>query len=211
MDPFHQRLAHIGLQAGGPYGFALAGGYAIQALGMVERPSEDIDLFTAWELRSTFAEAVQAVVDAYAADGLDVHVDQHGDTFTRLYVSDGRDTAKVELAADFRANPPVHLAIGPVLHPHDAVANKMIALYGRAQARDFIDVDAAIISGQFDWDTLIQLAEQVDAGFDRHLFASALGQAAVLPDGDFGEYGMGGWQLAELRDRFAQWQSALLA
>jgi hypothetical protein len=34
-------------------------------------------------------------------------------------------------------------SIGPVLHPDDAVANKMRALYGRAEARDFVDVDAA--------------------------------------------------------------------
>lgn len=41
----HRRLAEIGLKAGGAYGFALAGGHAIAAHGILQRPSEDVDLF----------------------------------------------------------------------------------------------------------------------------------------------------------------------
>jgi hypothetical protein len=33
MDPFHERLARLALDAAEPYGFALAGGYAVQAHG----------------------------------------------------------------------------------------------------------------------------------------------------------------------------------
>lgn len=47
MDPAHRRLAEIGLRAVDGYGFAFAGGYAVQAHGILERPSEDVDLFTA--------------------------------------------------------------------------------------------------------------------------------------------------------------------
>ena len=45
MDPFHERLARVGLRAAGQYGFALAGGYAIQAHGFLDRLSADVDLF----------------------------------------------------------------------------------------------------------------------------------------------------------------------
>lgn len=68
MDPVHLRLAEIGLRVAGRYGFALAGGYAVQAHGILDRPSEDVDLFTAWERRDDFAVAVDAVVDAYRSD-----------------------------------------------------------------------------------------------------------------------------------------------
>src|SRR5258707_5320125 len=51
VDAFHQVLARIGLDAAERYGFALAGGYAVQAAGFLQRPSEDIDLFTVWERR----------------------------------------------------------------------------------------------------------------------------------------------------------------
>jgi hypothetical protein len=86
MDYFHERLAQVGLAAGADYGFALAGGYAVQAAGLLERPSEDVDLFTAWNRSSDFGAAVQAVVDAYTADGLQVQVDKRLDTFARLHV-----------------------------------------------------------------------------------------------------------------------------
>jgi hypothetical protein len=41
------------------------------------------------------------------------------------------------------------MSLGPVLHPDDAVANKMCALSGRAEARDFLDVDAVLQSGRY--------------------------------------------------------------
>src|SRR5262249_3876107 len=116
---FHQDLVRIGLDAGEPYGFALAGGYAVQAAGVLKRPTYDIDLFTAWERRGDFETAARAVVDAYRAAGLSVEAERRHDTFTRLTVSDGVQTAKVELGVDSRANEPVRIPIGPVLHPDD--------------------------------------------------------------------------------------------
>jgi Nucleotidyl transferase AbiEii toxin, Type IV TA system len=65
----HLRLAEIGLRVAARYGFALAGGYAVQAHGILDRPSEDVDLFTAWERRGDFATAVDAVIDGYATVG----------------------------------------------------------------------------------------------------------------------------------------------
>ena len=50
--PTHRRLAEIGLRAEGPHGFALAGGHAIAAHGILQRPGEDVDLFTDWQRRA---------------------------------------------------------------------------------------------------------------------------------------------------------------
>jgi hypothetical protein len=210
MDPFHERLARTGLAAAQRYGFALAGGYAVQAAGLVMRPSEDIDLFTAWERRAEFDAAVSAIVDAYLADGLSVDTERHHDAFVRLTVSDGERTSKVELAVDSRANEPILMTIGPVLHPDDAVTNKMTALYARAFARDFIDIDAAIQSGRYDRESLLRLAERAELGFDRRVFADALGQVQLLDPDDFADYGVAGQNLDDLRNRFAAWRQDLL-
>jgi hypothetical protein len=126
VDTFHTRLARVGLAAAERYGFALAGGYAVQAAGLVQRPSEDVDLFTAWERRGEFDVAVAAVVDAYRADGLQVRVQRQYDTFARLDVSDSEHASKVELGVDWRANEPIHMSIGSVLHPDDAVATPVL-------------------------------------------------------------------------------------
>jgi hypothetical protein len=210
MDPFHERLARTGLAAGQRYGFALAGGYAVQAAGLLMRPSEDIDLFTAWERRADFDAAVEAVAEAYRAEGLSVAVDRQNDAFVRLTVSDGANTSKVELAVDSRVNEPILMTIGPVLHPDDAVTGKMNALYARAFARDFIDIDAAVQSGRYDRETLLRLAERAELGFDRHVFAGAIGQVWHLDPDDFAGYGVTGQNLEDLRQRFDAWRQDLL-
>jgi hypothetical protein len=206
--PIHRRLARIGLQVGGPYGFALAGGHAIAAHGILQRPSEDVDLFADWQRRADFPTAVDAVIAAYRAEGLVVRVDLRLDTFARLYVSEPGspdDQHRVELVANWRAQPPVQMGIGPVLHPDDVMAGKMDALYNRAAARDFLDVDAAITSGRYTLDQLCDLAHQADAGFDRRLFAAMLARIDRLDDEDFTEYDVGAEYIAALRSRVNGW------
>lgn len=214
MDPGLLKLAEIGLRVAGRYGFALAGGYAVQAHGILDRPSEDIDLFTAWERRDDFAAAVDAVVGAYRAAGYAVAVTQQFDTFARLAVTDQalpNKPYKVELAANWRALPPVIMDVGPVLHVDDVVAGKMSALFTRAEPRDFLDVDAAVVSGRFTREQLLDLAEQADAGFDRTVLAELFGMLPRYPDRRFLAYGADPDHIAAMRGRFARWREELLA
>jgi hypothetical protein len=125
MDPFHQRLARVALDAAGSYGFALAGGYAVQAHGFLNRMSADVDLFAEASGEFDFAEAVDAVIKAYRRDGLEVQAEVLAASFARLNVRSASDSAKVELGLDWRRNKPISWAVGPVLHADDAVANKV--------------------------------------------------------------------------------------
>jgi hypothetical protein len=100
--------------------------------------------------------------------------------------------------------------IGPVLHPDDVVANKMRAIYERAHACDFVDIDAVLRSGRYDRSTLLRLAERSDITFDRSVFAEALGRAQQLNSDDFAPYGIVGEHLDGLRHRFALWRAELL-
>jgi hypothetical protein len=61
---FHLRVAKIVLQAVEPYGFALGGGYALQAHGIIDRPSTDIDSYTFRMDEKLFDDAEIAVVGA---------------------------------------------------------------------------------------------------------------------------------------------------
>ncbi len=149
MDAFHERLARVALVPAAAYGFALAGGYAVQVRGFLDLPSEDVDLFTTMDAEAQFPAAVVAVVEAYEADGLNVERSLDSPGFARLSVTEPESerSAKVEMGIDWRAHPPTVPSIGPVLLPDDAVANKVTARYARAQARDYIDVYAALNSG----------------------------------------------------------------
>ncbi|MGP3917426.1 nucleotidyl transferase AbiEii/AbiGii toxin family protein [Nonomuraea sp. 10N515B] len=210
MDEFHHRLASIALAAAADHGFALAGGYAVQAHGVLQRPSEDIDLFTS-SLRDDFAEGVTKVCTAYTSQGLTVKVDLDSPQFVRLSVSDPAisRTSKVELATDLRAHPPVTMEIGPVVHLNDVAGGKVEALFTRAEVRDFIDVDALIISGRFSRDELLDLAAARDLGFDRAVFAQMLSALSLYPDSEFLAYGLTASEVHTLRSRFNDWRTSL--
>ncbi len=46
IDPFQARVAQLALAVAAGQGFALAGGNALVAHGLLTRPTEDVDLFT---------------------------------------------------------------------------------------------------------------------------------------------------------------------
>ena len=87
----------------------------------------------------------------------------------------------------------------------------MAALYGRALARDFLDVDAILASGRYTREELLVLAEAADSGFDRTMFAHALGAADQISDEAFTAYGVDAHAIATMRDQFKRWRSELLA
>ena len=207
MDAFHARLARIGLSASARYGFCLAGGYAMQAHGLVERRSKDVDLFTSTAASDQFADAAGAVVAAFREHGMEVSTDREGPTFVRLFVRDPRIGAEsiVELGVDWRAFPPVTLDIGPVLHPDDAVANKVCALFGRAEVRDYIDVHGALRSGRYSGERLLALAVEHDPGFDNMMFADALRAVRRLPASAFEPYEIGESDAASLCATLVAW------
>ena len=70
MEPRHERIAKTALAAGARYGLALAGGYAVSAHGMGNRPSGDVDLFTSWQHRGEFADADHGFDRLLFADAL---------------------------------------------------------------------------------------------------------------------------------------------
>lgn len=212
MKAQHWRIAEIALEAAGSYGLALAGGYAISVHGMGNRPSGDVGLFADWQRRADFPAAVDVVVAALTKHGYQVTIVNRSDVFARLLVTPpGAEypPEKVEMAADWRAHPPVMLDVGPVLHPDDAVANKMCALYGRALARDFLDIDAAVAAGGYDHERLLRLAAQADAGFEQAMFADALSALTQITDESFTVYNVSPEHIRALRKRFTDWRDHL--
>jgi len=59
----HRRVAAVALAAAAEHGFALGGGNALLAHGVISRPTADVDLFTDQE------HGVQAAADAVRQPG----------------------------------------------------------------------------------------------------------------------------------------------
>jgi Nucleotidyl transferase AbiEii toxin, Type IV TA system len=207
LDPLHEQIVRIAFALPEAEQVALAGGGAMLAHDLVDRPTQDVDLFTPDPAEVT--PLTDALAVALHADGAQVRVDRRGPGFTRLAVTvaDGR-TVVVEVAHDARIREAVQLSFGRVLHPDEVAADKTLALFGRAAARDLVDV--AALSDRYALDRLCELAAEKDAGFDRQVFADALSAAAAHSDAAFAELGLGPESVAALRASTARWRAELL-
>lgn len=207
MQAFHRRLAEIGLAT-----IALAGGDAISANGMGDRPSEDDDLFTNQANPDQFASAATRLRNAYQTCGLHVEDERIRTTFAEFNVTEPTtgEASNVQLGLDFRAFPPATLDIGPVLDPRDAVGSKMSALWSRGEARDFIDIDTVVQSGQFSRSDVLTIADQFEAApLDRPTLAARFRQAARHDERAFARYGVNPQQRTRILINFAQWADDL--
>lgn len=118
----------------------LAGASGIHMSPKAVRISHDLDLFH---------DSEKAVAEAYAKDAaillengfqIDVALSQPG--FIRAHVSKGDSRVLIDWARDsiWRFLEPVRLEeVGDVLHPVDLAVNKVLALAGRDEVRDFLD------------------------------------------------------------------------
>lgn len=119
----------------------VAGGVALNELTRGTRRSRDIDLFhdTAEALVKSWDADRAALQDA----GLEVRVVRERPTFVEVIARRGDEAVIIEWSQDsaFRFFPLVeHPELGLTLHPVDLATNKVLALVGRREARDFVDV-----------------------------------------------------------------------
>jgi nucleotidyltransferase AbiEii toxin of type IV toxin-antitoxin system len=205
LDPFQADVARIALEIAADHGFALAGGNALAAHGILHRRTEDVDLFSP---KPGAAGAVaDRVVAALERAGYEVHVIRPAQAnqgeFARFVVTRGEHTMNLDLGRDWRQWPPVSLSIGPVLHVDDAVGSKVAAAVGRGLARDFVDVAAAL--DRYSRAELMRLAFLRDPGLQVADFANAVRRLDSLRPDDFAGYGLDETAVAELRKRFDAW------
>lgn len=121
----------------------VAGGAALNEVIGATRISRDVDLFhdsdealeVSWHMDRALLEA----------EGLQVRVLRERMGLVEAEVDDGEDQARLEWARDsaFRFFPlERHEELGLTLHPFDLATNKVLALVGRLEVRDWVDVIA---------------------------------------------------------------------
>jgi hypothetical protein len=133
-----RRLADRRVARGDRY---VAGGVALSVALETQRLSRDLDVF------HDTVEAVAASWDddrqVLSAAGYAVVLLRERPGFVQATVSQGGDSLLVEWVHDsaFRFFPLVqHDELGLTLHPFDLATNKVLALIGRAEVRDWVDV-----------------------------------------------------------------------
>jgi hypothetical protein len=98
---------------------------------------------------------------------------------------------------------PVIMDIGPVLDLEDVVGGKVCALASRSYERDYVDTAAAL--GRYSVGEMIGFAKRLDPGLTYQDFADAGRRLDRMEDEAFTRYGLSSQDVAQLRERLADW------
>ena len=206
-EDFQLEVARLFFTLPASKGFLLAGGAALLAQHLTTRPTEDLDFFTSPE-RGHVPAARDALEAAARERGWSTERIHDSDTFCRLVIRS--DTAEVltDLAVDappdFPASP---TAAGPTLASEELAGHKLLALFDRAAARDFVDV--RLLAQRFGKDVLLARAAQIDAGFDTRILADMIVTLDRFADDEIPV--PDGLSVSELRAFYVAWRSELMA
>ncbi|MEU3984763.1 hypothetical protein AB0F77_32670 [Streptomyces sp. NPDC026672] len=200
----HRRLLGDVVSVSGVYALVLAGGYALQAHGLVARSHGDLDLVT--ESPEPMDAIARAVGAALEARGRQVRPGPVTARTAQLTVTDpptGEPCALV-LHKEVLWQPPVLTGYGPTLSLEDAVGTKIRALYDRGAAVDLVDARAA--ATRFSLPDLEELGRRhAHDPFDLPTLQSRLTGTDFYSDADFLRYGLDETAIDTLRAWAQHW------
>ena len=125
-------------------------------------------------------------------------------TFCRLIIH-ANDNLLIDLALDSPPGQPATASlIGPTFAPEELAGRKVLALFDRAEARDFADIYE--LSEHFSKDDLLDQATLVDPGFEERIFAQMLRSLARFSDQDLPAPET---RIPAIRGFFANWAEEL--
>ena len=211
LDPLHARVLRLAAALPEAETVALAGGGAMLAHGIVERFTRDVDLFTDRDAGEAVAVAA-SLRAALATDGLSVEPARrppHENRFVAVDPDSG-ERVQVEVFPDGgRLHEPVRLDVGPVLHRDDLAADKVLAMWGRGEPRDYLDVAALLaIYGETE---LLALAASKDSGLTAEMFVPSLNAVRRLADRDWADAGIDPERARRVRETILAWRDRLVS
>lgn len=204
LTDFQTQVATEFLSTSGGNKFVLAGGAALLVHGISKRPTQDLDFFTN---NSNYAieDGLNSLVNLAHQQGWSIEIVRSENSFRRVIIH-GDDSLLVDLARDSALIlKPVQTCVGLVVAPEELAGRKLLALFDRAFARDFIDV--YVLAIHFSPDSMISMALMIDPGFDLVALAEMLATIERFEDQKLSGPGI---DTGELREFFANWHSSIL-
>ncbi len=203
---FMARVATIALTALQQDNFALGGGFALQAHGLVERPSDDLDAYQPNFEREPFDRGQARLIIAFTDAGMSATVDKELDVFRRVTVTDRKtgESLVIDLGYDSRHDPPVTISgLGPVASVDDSVGTKARALNDRRAARDYFDLNSVLQQPHWSPERVYRDLLRFRK-IEREEFARDLRAAHEEDPSDYAAYGMTFQDMDSMFDRLSR-------
>jgi predicted nucleotidyltransferase component of viral defense system len=157
--------------------FFLTGGTALAAFYLHHRLSDDLDLFTLEnEALGATIHPVEAIADDLGCALRRTRVSQY---FQQLFLSHPqiKEPLKIDMVRDFGPQYGERLVRdGIIVDALDNIAaNKVCALFGRADIKDFVDLYFILQEG-YELEELFEMAREKDLGLTKFYFVGMLRQ-----------------------------------
>ncbi|MBC7319735.1 nucleotidyl transferase AbiEii/AbiGii toxin family protein [bacterium] len=159
--------------------FYLTGGTALAEFYLGHRKSYDLDLFTS---EKSLILPFSRLLEEQFKKLVQVKVIRRFETFVEFEIEE-EETVRVQLAYDspFKFEKPLESDLGILVNSYkDLIIDKLLALYGRAEPRDAVDIFFILKTENF-WD-MVKLASIKDPGFDLYWLAVALEKVTDFPN-----------------------------
>ncbi len=205
LDQFKSDIARVFFSIPASHGYLLAGGGALLASEISDRPTEDLDFFGHSETQDM--AIVSRIFELVASvQGWRTTPIRRAEEFVRLQVR-GDETITIDICRDVPPLLPINLTSdGPTFAGPELGGRKLLALFSRAEARDFVDI--FILANKFGRAVLTQSARELDAGFASVPLRQALDRVSIYSDADLP---IDRELVPALREFFRDWAAGLSA
>ncbi|WP_030565751.1 nucleotidyl transferase AbiEii/AbiGii toxin family protein [Streptomyces aureocirculatus] len=208
LSDLHRRLLADVLAIGTPYPLVITGGYAVQAHGLINRLSQDLDVAT--ENPAPMDEIIRTLSEGLMTRGWGVRQIATDPLSGRLVVLETAtgEECEVDVLKEAFWSPPTTTEHGPVLAFDDVIGTKVRAMADRGAVRDLIDVHAA---SQHRTTADLEVLGRRHARVEFNLgdLRDRLVGAEWWDDENFADYGLDEGQIQELRAWALQWATDL--
>jgi predicted nucleotidyltransferase component of viral defense system len=202
LSDLHRRLLRDVLEVGNDLPFVITGGYAVQAHGIVDRLSRDIDVATNSPI--PMEKLASRLTEGLTERGWQVRLIGTDPVSARFMVADPElgQECEVDVLKEGINWPPVETPYGPVLSLDDVIGTKVRALADRGYARDLVDIHAASrLRSQSELESLGRRLAWDE--FSLEGLAVRLSSAQWRADEEFAAYGLSEAEILDLK-RWAQ-------
>lgn len=166
--------------------FFLTGGTALSAFYLAHRDSKDLDLFSIEPFDSQQLDLT--IVDIAQKLNCEVVTKVKSTTYNEIYLENKQDnwTQRIDVVKEQpKRFGEIEVVEGVQVDTLENIgSNKICAIFGRLEIKDYIDLYTIITKTNFTFDQLFELAKQKDLGLNEFTFASTIadvGQIELWP------------------------------